>query len=181
MENYLYYERDDEWVRVDADNYTQQPKVAQTSVIPSSTGQCPTLYQLTIRFEGLGIRGWEEYPRNVSIRAFGPIEGKVTVIPGTYGQQGVRATINSTGESQPTLIVNEPPFGYWDARNFRITARREDGQPDNCDAPAEGCETRFYRDGNLVLTLDNCPAITNGQGCQECCRELLPAMRSLTI
>lgn len=46
------------------------------------------------------------------------------------------------------------------------------------------CNTNFYTNGTISQSLDFCPPINNdprNPGCEDCCRELLPSMRSLHI
>lgn len=47
-----------------------------------------------------------------------------------------------------------------------------------------GCITKFYKAGIVTLTLNDCPPINEDPrnlGCSECCRSLLPTLRSLHI
>lgn len=57
---------------------------------------------------------------------------------------------------------------------------RNDALPDDCGG---SCETFFYRDNQTIFQLPACPEISEQPPthCSDCCRELLPLLRSLHI
>jgi hypothetical protein len=55
------------------------------------------------------------------------------------------------------------------------------GYPTWMEEKLLGCETKFYKNNDLVLRLSSCPEVTNGRGCNDCCRELLPLLRGVRI
>lgn len=112
-------------------------------------------------------------------------------------------------EYKPPGIINDPlttpvlgalsysitaastsPTGY------RITYRNCAGEtitdsyfPGSLEIPRTGvcsgdCETKFITGGTTILTLNSCPEILGdprNPGCRDCCRELLPLIRGLSL
>lgn len=195
MEKYLYYERGEEWVRVNADSYSQG---APAGGGRPKGGKCPGQQYEVIWY----ITDYE----------FDQIRNVVTRAPRTYNRNGFVIGGNWKG---PTLEFNPTPPGAYVGNSY-TWLRKNDGSaiigyyvggqtatnrvtevtdyglvsikpryPNSyvpCAADDEGsCETVFKLSGLTVLTLDSCPKITKGDGCGECCRQLLPLIKTLHV
>jgi hypothetical protein len=185
--SFLYYRRGDEWVRVDADAYSQ--------VTSGSVGECPTLYDVYVTaiceyypFNGSGtIQYLGHYTGQIS----GPLSEITFLIPGVlvggmasflvpgldYARNGtpVGGLFGSDPLNTPKNRGNNLLTGPWEYQSIT----RVDGLPDDCGAG--GCQTIFTAGGVEVLRLNECPEITDGRECSDCCREILPLLRAIRI
>lgn len=177
MQPYLYYRRDDEWVRVAADAYERVTE-------PSQGGQCDgqsyavtwtTVYEITRgRFAG------EVRETTLTDFATGPVEGPMLQPSNPTQRSGYIAANHPNGRwFSPNRFVD---YVILRLRDISIVPRFPDSYV-SCPADSEGtCSTVFTLNGNEVLTLGSCPEVTTGpNGCRNCCRELLPIARSITV
>lgn len=184
MTDYLYYRRGEEWVRVDADRYERITKPGSSAGF--SGGQCVigyfVFYTYSANFQGTPRGG----SGNV---AFG--EGPIIGMEIEYGPSNIDTAPNlgcyiylndSTGRN---VVASFGGYNWQGQPTVQIDSiRRRDNQPDNCGDPPSTpatCETEFYRSGNLVLTLPDCPEITDGRGCSACCSDLLPILQGIRM
>lgn len=165
MDSYLYYKRGEEWVRVNADSYS-------TETEPSEGGQCPTFYGYTINFGYLrfGVTTQRQIVRNCtsSQRFLGPMSLVWT-----------SKTISVQNPTQTLLLLSA--VGTSDTiTSASITYAICGLEPDNCGPPG-ACKTLFQLNGSTVLTLNECPEVMERDSCSDCCAELLPIARRISI
>ncbi len=209
MPSYLYYRRGGEWVRVNADSFTQVPQ-------PGGLGQCSDSYTLSVTFNGTRVstNAFLGPFTRTTATATGPITGIVGVNPNLGSLQGgyvwgVRFRAgNLTGASWPSGVYVSPnsslgvqlgvsatdPYktgflsGNGGGGGFivnpinitNVSYTRLNGQADNCGVPT--CQTIFKLGNSTVLTLSTCPEISEGpNACSDCCAQLLPIARSISI
>jgi hypothetical protein len=196
MSRYFYYRRNDEWVRVLADSYTQGSP-------PPSPGECPTTYRWS--FDCL----CKVYPSSGSPPytylgsyyqlVYGPISQYQLVLPGTLvgGMQDFQAApleYSLNGVVTGGFQTSDPNYTYKNRSNnivigpvSNLVITRLDGQADNCSSGGGGggggaCQTRFFLSGVQVLGLDSCPEVLDSaDDCSDCCRLLLPIARAISI
>lgn len=207
MADYLYYRREDEWVRVDADTFTQE--------LESTAGQGQgVFYRVDVVISAYQPSSGRTFgPRNMATGVYGPV---VRVMGGNvYYPQNDSSTLGFVvaGHGNPARysFFEESGAGYFGyayssgVRSYQpeVTARfvpalggggglsdvivnlddvaisRIDGLPDQ---GGETCKTKFYRNGALVLTLNECPDVIDGpHDCSECCSQLLAIARNITV
>jgi hypothetical protein len=162
--SYLYYDRNGEWVRVNADAYSR-------IVSGAPLGQCSTIYRVT--FKATYFRSFNRTLNFTFNNLNGPLTGFEAYIQNGNCWARVRANgawVNNNSGISGNSVVQQP---------FDIVITRSDGQPDNCGVGS--CQTRFTLNGQQTLTLPTCPEISDGRGCRDCCRELLPLLRSIHV
>ena len=173
----LYYRRGEDWIRVNADSYTQ-------ALGPGSGflgGQCVGIrYRIVVSYDNY-LRGTfsKRDTRILSSSYLGKIQGVridyssvTSQIIVLHDNRETRADYESTSNTQ------------W--YNIRIeSVTRLAGLPDDCgngpDYVPGGCVTTFTLNGSTVLTLNSCPEVTNGNECRHCCKELLPIARRIDV
>lgn len=198
MPSYLYYQRGDEWVRVNADSFTQGSSgptngyCAGTYYIVEAVGQC--IYREGLSGQIIYTCYWRSSIFQQTAAVIGPVGAIVTpfvqvgglsgfgpainIRDGTPNIKGMNAYNNSLGKNRQFQSGNNRTL------NASITKITANGGLDNCPPPpgsAGACQTIFRLNGAITLTLQSCPAITDGRGCSDCCSEILPLIRSLRI
>lgn len=178
MESYLYYKRDAEWVRVIADSYAREYASQPASF---SGGQCAIDYRVFVTYDRY-YKGRldREGDTRTSPRYFrGPIRRIWHDIDAS------RDIKIDHGNSSTNILVDSlsSPTTFKNIRNVFVTPRS--GGPDNCgNVPGYGqgeCSTVFTRGDQQVLTLTACPEVTDGRGCDSCCRQLLTIAKAIKI
>lgn len=178
MADYLYYRRSEEWVQVQADSYERISS-------DGPTGQCPgILYRITFTQNFVYTQFGSNYQENIqgsavrTIDRRGPIAGPIHYFEGQIAYVDIfigpnQARINWNVRSGRRFVVTDslPPTN--------ISMVPLEDLPPECQSSS--CETSFTLNGSETLRLSHCPEITNGRGCSDCCRELLPLLRSLHI
>lgn len=177
MEKYLYYKRGDEWVRVKADAYSLEYQNDPTTF---NGGQCVVEYRVLFTVDQLNSTGG--YVNTLVDRSIGQfVKGPIYEVKISNDKKRV-ISIGPNGTSASFSSVNST-YTFSNLRNIKVS--RRDGLPDSCgNSPGQGagtCSTIFKLNGSTVLTLGTCPEITNGRGCSDCCKELLPIARSITL
>lgn len=205
MDSYLYYRRGDEWVRVSADSYDQTPENIPGQCV--DVRYRVTIRAAAFRPDGTVRVAATDLP----INCFGPIGtviGFNDLRPTGSRAVGVLLPCNGVIDSQTSSdVATAERLGYTGTRGnatrptgfvvagiryltsgggltgvttqvISVTAVRQDGLPDDCGSR---CTTKFYRNDSLTLELPDCPEVTNGRGCSDCCAELLPLARSIRI
>lgn len=187
----LYYKRGDEWVQVaSATRHTQQSS--------APVGQCPTLYSEDIVVQCINYgRPWRGEPAQNYTATYrlhsiqGPLGSPVMPSPRTGGFPVWRADGPTVDYRYANGSIGNPYSGVshtgaspfnGDNQALSLLSRqitRLDGQADNCGIGS--CITKFYNGNTLILELDSCPKVTDGEGCSDCCRRLLPMLRGITI
>ena len=175
-QSYFYYKRGEEWVRVRADSYSRE---YQSDPAAFEGGQCATAYSIfatvDVWYKGKILTVGQE--ENTGRR---PITGPIVRVFIREDEKGILAQRSDGGFGS---VGRFQEFGttFRNLRNVRLV--RVDAKPDNCGSlPSTGpCSTEFRLNNSVVLALNSCPEITDGRGCSECCRELLPIIRSLHI
>ena len=176
MPDYLYYRRGDEWVRVDADSYERKHE-SDPNYTP--LGKCENV-RYNVGYYIYYIYAYGGAERRVYVYWSG-VYGPITKIDA--GADGVVYGAIKTRDGVLTSVKAQDGAGVLRFPEELYIARF-DGGPDNCGDPNGGvgkCTTVFKRNGSIVLALDSCPDVTNGDECADCCKELLPMARSITI
>jgi hypothetical protein len=193
MSRYFYYSRDDEWVRVLADSYTQ-------SEPPPSPGNCSVAYDWSLNCTAIAYPFSGEpaftYESQQYIRIVGPLTQYSFLLPGVVSGgmgsfQAPSLEIKLGGVVVDAFFPSDPSGTRKNRANNQLigpisnqTITRVDAQPDNCSVGGGGCQTRFFVDGLQILGLDSCPEIRDsaddGQ-CSDCCSQLLSIARSISI
>jgi hypothetical protein len=175
--HYLYYRRNDEWVRVQADSYERQ---YQSDPTYFTGGQCVAEYSVIFTVDQYTSAG--VYVNTLIDRALGQFaDGPISDVSLTDANKRVR--VYDRLGSKVFQLTNSNNY-MLNLRNVKVS--RRNGVADNCGNTAGSttgdCSTVFkLASGATVLTLPSCPEITDGKGCSECCRELLPLARSIAI
>ena len=181
-------------MRVNADRFTQ---ITQ----PSKPGQAAgvyylveaTAYHLNV-ISGRFFSNYTTYYRSQAFlnhnTALGPLKGLELSQP-AGGYTGLGLPLAGLDSSQDGYYIFNP---YANDRGNRTDWSRTDNYMESAQVtsvtvlsgtePIGGtpgpCETKFYKNNVLVLTLAGCPEVTNGKGCSDCCGELLTLARSIT-
>lgn len=172
LKDFYYTAESGESIRVEAENWERIEAA-------DSTGQCNTRYlvsaTLTYRylppFDNLAdvVREIEK-PLNGPIGALYP-----------YSEPGPgRWLIDYAGN---TTTFDKVSNGYLQCLKYENFIKiRLDGLPDNCGSGE--CRTEFYREGQVIHTVDFCPPISEeppGDCCCDCCDELAAIARTIRV
>lgn len=204
---YLYYAQGEEWVRITADAYEQNSSISGgqctevtydvvITVTSTNTRNGTRTETRGFRYDGPIelITLYIDRPRpsnatwytNVIIKAGRAYFNDGSFANGTLVRAGYTYVRESDGRTfadpdyQAWIFNNaffsDPPTATID--NVQIIPR--DGAVDDCGDG--GCTTTFFLNGDPVLTLDDCPEVTNGRNdCADCCAQLLPIARAIRV
>ena len=229
MPDYLYYKRGEEWVRVNADTYSQE-YVSDPTYFPG--GKCEgkdDWYSGSWNWEFIQSDAGRLFWRSVGYRfekVLAPIDIEIdtaSVRPrarltyflldsdgekvnsasswkffnfarefsrggdgrprSIYFCRGVTSSNSFVG--QDAVIRTYPIYGTFsrDSEDMSKSYPLTDAPPDNCGSNSSpgDCQTIFKLNGATVLILPDCPDVTKNTGCSECCRELLPMLRDISV
>jgi hypothetical protein len=187
---FYYYSLNGQHYQIEADRYTQAPSGGG----PVS-GQCSALYTVTIRATEVSVfcsGGGELTAPNFVVSKSGipgPLGAVISTPSGTGcggGYGGVTFTVESEGGASEEIVA-VTQTGFPNAIKWKSTVIHEvtytldSGQSTACDGD---CVTRFYRGDTVIRSFPDCPVIEEDirtPGCSECCRELLPLVRGISI
>ncbi len=187
MPSYLYYRRDDEWVRVEADNYSQ---ITTTTTPEFEGGQCcGDWYNVKGTVDHISQTTGDVNVLTFNIggvitnRLFGPVRGLVMGVDST-GRDRLFIAASDINCNYLLYTARTASSGRYLANGRISSVTQLNSPPRDCGNPASQstCETTFTLNGLTVLALPTCPEVTNGQDdCSDCCAQLLPIARSITI
>ncbi len=194
---YLYYRCGDEWVRVPADTFTQETGEGEPGLCPGTYYYVKATAQAEYYRGSVVFETYEAYYESRAVAGqtgtpLGPLNGLNTPFTSVGGNYFYGPPLAGKDASRNGLYVffaignNKDNQRDWRRANNRvvsavITSIESVDGPDDC-GEGGACITKFYRGETLVLTLEECPEVTNGrEDCSDCCRQRLPIARAITV